>query len=89
MDAIHDWIALILSRAFDEYLEVTDSKYLPVKDHLSNRYIYCVNVEFAQLVEVRASLYMQTDIPLSGKVPHMPTSSPQPQTRHRINMLPS
>jgi hypothetical protein len=63
MEAIHDWIAPILIRALDEYLEATDSKYLHVEDDLSNLYIHCGNVEFVQLVEVLASPYLQTRYP--------------------------
>ena len=81
MEAIHDWIAPILIRALDEYLEATDSKYLHVEDDLSNLYIHCGNVEFVQRVEVRASPDLQTDIPL-------PISSSLPRTRYHINMWP-
>jgi len=55
MEVIHDWIAPILIRALDEYLEATDSKYLHIEDDLSNLYIHCGNVQFVQLVEVRAT----------------------------------
>ena len=67
MDSVRSWIAPLLTRALDEHLEITDSKSLRVEDELSNFYIHCDVVEFVQLVEVRASPCMQTDIPLSGK----------------------